>query len=198
MNKTNKFPYGISLFVIFLIGLEIYYFYSFITEGLFRHYGYTLSGLTSIIYPIILLILFTITYIVLAIAVYGFIFKRSWTRRFTIFFLIWASLWPIWGLIVNNLPLQHLIILVVYAVMLVYLLTESVKEYFITVFRCGEWILYKRDVDLKSGKPMIIHFFSRKTPKSGVPTRMPEGYEVMISDRSNMPYLRKTRSYRRI
>jgi hypothetical protein len=38
---------------------------------------------------------------------------------------------------------------------------------------------------------MIIHFFSKKIPKSGSPTYMPMGYEVMVSDRSKMPYLRK-------
>ena len=71
------------------------------------------------------------------------------------------------------------------------MLTENVKEYFKSAFRFGDWILYKRDVRLKSGKSTIIHFFSRKTPKSGVPTSMPKGYEIGISDRSDMPYLHK-------
>jgi hypothetical protein len=191
MNKVKNYPPGISIFVIFLISLEILYFYSFITQGLFKHYGYTLEGLTSIAHPVILIILFLATELSLVIVTYGFIMKKPWTRMYTMFFLIWASMWPVWGLIVNSLPLLHLTILGIYIIMMGYLMTESVKEFFIAIFRYGEWTLYKRFVELKSGKIILIHFFSKKIPKSGVPTHMPIGYEVMVSGRSEMPYLRK-------
>jgi len=191
MNKENKILCEISFFMIFLIALEIYYFVLFITEGLFKHYGYNLNGLTSIAHPIILILLFVMTDLVLAIAVYGFIQKKTWTRAFTIYFLIWACMWPVWGIIVGNLAVFNIVVLVVYILMIGFLLTETAKEYFKQVFRYGQWTLYKRFVELKSGKTLIIHFFSKKIPKSGVPTPMPEGYEVMVSNRSHMPYLRK-------
>ena len=191
MNKVKNYPLGISIFVIFLLSLEAFYFYIFITQGLFKHYGYTLDGLTSIAHPLILIFLFLVTELSLVIVTYGFIMKKPWTRTYTIFFLIWASMWPIWGLIVNNLPMLHLIILAIYIIMIGYLMTENVIEYFKAIFRYGEWTLYKRFVELKSGKPIIIHFFSKIIPKSGIPTKMPLGYEVMVSDRSQMPYLRK-------
>ena len=74
-----------------------------------------------------------------------------------------------------------------------YLTTKTVREYFegAKIYKYGEWTLHKRDVTLKSGKSLTIHFFCKHKPKSGIPTDMPEGYEVGVSDRSKMPFLRK-------
>lgn len=135
MNKIKNYPLGISLFVIFLISLEIFYFYSFITQGLFKHYGYTFGELTTITQPMILIFLFLLTELSLVIILYGFIMKRPWTRIYTIFFLIWASIWPIWGLIVNNIRILQLLILIIYILMITYLMTDTVKEYFKFVSR---------------------------------------------------------------
>jgi hypothetical protein len=72
-------------------------------------------------------------------------------------------------------------------------MSQTVKDHFklAEVYMYDEWTLYKRDVTLKSGKNLTIHFFSKQKPHSGTPTCMPEGYEVGISDRSKMPFLKK-------
>jgi len=103
-------------------------------------------------------------------------------------------LWPLWGMLINNMFIGHLAVFIIDILLIMYLTTSYVKEYFKEeqIFRYGEWTLYVRMVTLKNDeKERPIYFFSKKTPKSGTPTAMPEGYEVGISDRSNMPYLQK-------
>lgn len=56
----------------------------------------------------------------------------------------------------------------------------------------GDYSLYARDVELKNNNgTQRIYFFARNTPKSGVPTRLPPGYRVEVSDRTGLPLLRK-------
>jgi hypothetical protein len=63
------------------------------------------------------------------------------------------------------------------------------------VFVHNGWKLYSRNVQLKGGKPQKIYFFSKRTPKSGTPCDMPEGYRVKEGRRagSGMPYVTKKR-----
>lgn len=190
-DKIKNVPIVISSFIISIVTLEIFYFYSFLTDGLFTHYGNTLENLTSIEKPIILGALFAITAILLVLISYGFLYRRPWARKYAIFFVIWASVWPIWGLIIGNEVVLHMLMLVIYLLMLICLMSSYVKQYFRDIFIYGLWTLYKKEVMLKSNKTQIIHFFSKKIPKSGTPTHMPDGYEVMVSSRSNMPYLRR-------
>lgn len=56
------------------------------------------------------------------------------------------------------------------------------------------YTLYKRMVKLLSGKWQTIYFFSKRLPKSGEPTPMPEGYRVGVNKRSGMPFLIKIKS----
>ena len=65
-------------------------------------------------------------------------------------------------------------------------------------YKYGEWTLYKRKVKLNGGKVITIYFFSRGKPKSGTATPMPDGYEVGINKRSNMPFLRKKTSVKTV
>lgn len=53
------------------------------------------------------------------------------------------------------------------------------------------WTLYKRDVKLRSGKIQTIYFFSKRTPKSGEPCDLPNGYTVGVNKRTGLPYLKK-------
>jgi len=197
MYKVRDVPVGISLFLIFLIGLEIYFLYSFLTQGLFVHYGYTLGDLSSIPYLMVLLFLFTLVAISLVAIVYGFLERRPWARKFTILFLVWATLWLLWGLLVGNNVIEQFILLVIYLILIAYLMSSYVKDHFRkNIYRYGEYTLYEREVELKSGMTLTIYFFSKKKPKSGTPTSMPYGYTVKINKRSNMPYLKKQRSRR--
>ncbi|OYT58422.1 hypothetical protein B6U70_00610 [Euryarchaeota archaeon ex4484_162] len=69
--------------------------------------------------------------------------------------------------------------------------------------------MYKKDVELRSGKVQTIYFFSKRKPKSGTPSPLPDGYEVKkpksgkrcvlpdgykvaINKRSGMPYLKRS------
>lgn len=199
MNKIIRdMPFGIALFLIFIIVLEVYYFfYSFLTSGIFAHYGYVVGDL-PILYLIVLLFLFTMIVLTLFVISYGFLKRRRWTWKFAILFVVWAALWPLWGLLIGNNVIEHFILLVIYVISIVYLMSSYVREYFYLeeeeIYKYGEYTLYKREVELKSGMTLTIYFFSKKTPKSGTPTSMPQGYIVKINKRSNMPYLKKDKS----
>jgi len=52
------------------------------------------------------------------------------------------------------------------------------------------YTLYRREVELKSGKIQTIYFFSKRKPRSGEPCALPDGFEVKVNKRSGMPYLR--------
>ncbi|HID25239.1 MAG TPA: hypothetical protein EYP23_02075 [Thermoplasmata archaeon] len=81
------------MFLLTLIGVEIYCFHSFLTHGLFIKYSYTLDSLLS--FPPYLLVFLLLTAGVslsLLAIVYGFVNRRLWTRRFALFFLVWAML----------------------------------------------------------------------------------------------------------
>ena len=117
--------------------------------------------------------------------------RKPWTRKFTIFYLIWASLWAIWGLAIGNNILVHVVLLILYILMIFYLTTSTMQWYFKKIFRYGKYVLYTKLVTLRSGLQLPIYFFSQKTPKSGRPTDLPEGYTVKENQKSHMPYLKK-------
>ncbi|MBN1860044.1 MAG: hypothetical protein JW840_01130 [Candidatus Thermoplasmatota archaeon] len=60
-----------------------------------------------------------------------------------------------------------------------------------TEFTYGLYTLYSELVRLKNGKNQVIYFFSKRKPKSGTPTLLPEGFDVEVSSRSGLPYLKK-------
>ena len=195
MNKIKDMPIGISLFLVSLFLLNMTYFFIIgLTIGIFAHHGYPFDSITDILHILITMFLVVVLCVALYFVITGFIDRKAWARKFTIVFIIWTALWPLWGLLVGNLVSVHLVILIIDVLMIIYLLTEYVKQYFegAKVFRYGDWTLYVRMVVLKNdGKERPIYFFSKKTPKSGTPCAMPDGYEVGISDRSSMPYLQK-------
>jgi len=190
MYKVKDVPYGISLFLVFLVGLEIYWSYSFLSWGLFDCYGNSLGSL-SVIKWLILLFMLIILAIVVIMIIRGFLEKDDWARKFAITILLIAILMPLWAILVGCSIIEQFILFLIYIVLIIYLMTSYVKKYFVKVFRYGEWTLYKRVVTLKSGKTLTIYFFSKHIPHSGEPTVMPEGYTVGINERSNMPYLKK-------
>ncbi|HEC82102.1 MAG TPA: DUF2188 domain-containing protein [Thermoplasmatales archaeon] len=192
MSEIRRGVLGAAVFLLTLIGVEIYFFYSFLTHGILVSYGYSLDTLySSLFYLSVFLFLVVVVSVAVTVILYGFIKRRMWTRRFALFFLVWAMLWPLWGILVWNHVFEQVVLLVIYAILILYLLTSYVKKYFSNIFRYGKYTLYKREVVLKSGKKLTIYFFSEHEPKSGVPTAMPDGYTVGINPRSNMPYLEK-------
>jgi len=59
-------------------------------------------------------------------------------------------------------------------------------------FVFGEYTLYRRAVELTTGHVQDIYFFSKDEPHSGEPSPMPWGYEVAQSDKTGLPFLRKS------
>jgi hypothetical protein len=86
-----------------------------------------------------------------------------------------------------------------------YLLQSPVKRYFGKIpmaivpseimkeYKYGNYTLYSKLVRLKNGKIQIIYFFSKGKPKSGTPTAFPYGFEVEVSKKSGLPFLKKRR-----
>ncbi len=53
------------------------------------------------------------------------------------------------------------------------------------------YTLHAREVELKGGHKQVVYFFSKRTPKSGYPVDLPDGYTVAVNKRTGLPYLRK-------
>ena len=58
-------------------------------------------------------------------------------------------------------------------------------------FSHGEYILYEKEMDTKSGKKKIVRFFSKSEPEDGKPIKLPKGYEVKENKKTGYPYLKK-------
>ncbi len=185
-SSTKKKLY---LFFIIFFAIELYYFFiDFFISGLFIHYGNSFQGGLIIMGT---LYIHSIIFITLILLLYGIMNQRTWTRKFMIFFLFWVSIWAIWGILVGNNVIFHLVLLVIYLILTFYLTTNQVKQYFSKMFRYGKYVLYTQMVTLKSGRQLPIYFFSDHISKSGQLTPLPEGYIVKENEKSHMPYLRK-------
>lgn len=57
-------------------------------------------------------------------------------------------------------------------------------------FQYEDYTLHAREVRLKGGRKQVVYFFSRRSPKSGYPVELPEGYDVATNKRTGLPYLR--------
>lgn len=58
-------------------------------------------------------------------------------------------------------------------------------------FRHGDYILYEKEMDTKSGKKKIVRYFSKSEPMDGKPIKLPKGYEVKENKKTGYPYLKK-------
>jgi len=192
--KVKDMPLGISLFLIFFLVLEVYYYFiDYFIYGLFYHYGYTLDSLGNGLYLLITLFIFAVVLISLYLIILGFINREKWARKLAIVYIIWAALWPIWALLIGKRPAFNITLLIIYILSIIYLMSSYVIEYFkkAEIFVYMGYTLYCKEVTLVNGKTLTIYFFSKHEPHSGTPCPMPEGYEVGINERSNMPYLQK-------
>lgn len=196
MYKVKDLRVGVAVFLSVLLIAEIYFIVSFFTHGLFVRYGYSMGSLMFIPYLLVILLLLSAIAISTILIFYGFFQRKEWTLIFSKLFVGWSMIWPIWGILVGLNLVEQIILLLIYLFLILLLNTSLIKEHFVKVFRFGKYTLYKRDVELKSGKRLTIYFFSEGTPKSGTPTTMPEGYKVEINERSKMPYLKKIRRRR--
>ena len=58
-------------------------------------------------------------------------------------------------------------------------------------FRHGDYILYEKEMDTKSGKKKIVRYFSKSEPEDGKPIKLPKDYEVKENKKTGYPYLKK-------
>jgi transcription termination factor NusA len=58
-------------------------------------------------------------------------------------------------------------------------------------FRYGDYTLYEKKLDTKSGKKRIVRFFSKAEPEEGNPIELPKGFEVKENKKTGLPYLKK-------
>ena len=196
MYKVKDLRVGVAVFLSVLLIAEIYFMVSFFTHGLFVRYGYSMESLMFIPYLLVILLLLSAITISTILIFYGFFQRKEWTLIFSKLFVGWSMIWPIWGILVGLNLVEQILLLLIYLFLILLLNTPLIKEHFVKVFRFGKYTLYKKDVELKSGKRLTIYFFSEGTPKSGTPTTMPEGYRVEVNERSKMPYLKKIRRRR--
>lgn len=193
MYSIRSLKRGVATFLLILSIVEIYFVLSFFTHGLFVKYGYSISSLTfAPLFFVIFLFLLAIT-LSLILIYHGFLHRRDMVIKFSKIFIAWSMIWPAWGLVSGLNIAEQILLLLVYLFLLILLYTSSIKEHFIKVYRFGKYTLYKREVNLKSGRKLTIYFFSEKEPKSGKPCDLPDGYRVEINKISKMPYLKKIR-----
>jgi hypothetical protein len=191
MSKDKNMPLGISIFLVLFLIFEIYYFfYDYLFTGLYLFHGYTLDSLENIPYLIVTVFLYVIVVFCLYKITIGIILRENWARKFTIIYAIWASIWPLWAIIIGNRLYENIIFFIIYVIVILYLLSSYVEK--TRFFTYGPYTLYTRKVDLKNtGKVVDIYYFSTHTPKSGSPCAMPDGYEVGVNPSTKLPYLRK-------
>ncbi len=53
------------------------------------------------------------------------------------------------------------------------------------------WTLYKKDVVNQCNDIETLYFFSKRTPISGKPSDLSEGFKVVVSERTGLPILKK-------
>jgi hypothetical protein len=58
-------------------------------------------------------------------------------------------------------------------------------------YRHGEYTLYVKEIETKTGKKRTVHFFSKGEPEEGEPVKLPKGYEVKVNKRTRVPYIKK-------
>lgn len=58
-------------------------------------------------------------------------------------------------------------------------------------FTYRDYALYRLMVPLKGGRKQMIYFFSRRRPRRGEASPLPEGYLVSTSPRTSLPFLRR-------
>lgn len=51
------------------------------------------------------------------------------------------------------------------------------------------YTLYRRDIPTKAGGTRSLYFFAKNTPKSGVPSALPAGYNVGTNKQTGLPFL---------
>ena len=158
MSKDKKMPIGISIFLVLFLIFEIYYFFlDYLFRGLYPFHGYNLDSLGNIPYLLITLFLFNVVVFSLYKITQGFILREDWARKFTIVICVIFSIFTIWAILIGDRVIQNIIFFTIYVLIILYLLSSYVQEYFETTdaYTYGSYALYKRQVDLRNNKKLV-------------------------------------------
>jgi hypothetical protein len=202
MRGRKDFPIGIVLFIIFIIVLGAVYLFYLADSFLFEN-GKLTTFLSFSLDSIVMWIDMFLIILSLIIIPYGFAKRKNWARIYAFVFLSWSIVRTIVYIAMTGEKLIGFLLLVLFVISMMYLLSSPVKRYFGRIseaivpveipkeYTYGLYTLYSELVHLKNGKNQIIYFFSKRKPKSGTPTTFPDGFQVEVSKRSGLPYLKK-------
>ncbi len=202
MMERKEYPIGIVVFIIFIIGLDVVYLFTLVTNLLFIN-GHLRQFLSFSIDSILMWNDVLFVMLSLGIVPYGFIKRKNWARIFAVVFLSWSLFRVLVYISMTGEKIIGFLLLVLLVILLMYLFMSPVKQYFgkisiaivpserIREYTYGLYTLHSKLVRLKNGKNQIIYFFSKRKPKSGTPAVFPEGFTVEVSERSGLPYLKK-------
>jgi hypothetical protein len=202
MREKKEFPIGILVFIAFIIVLGAASVVSLAYSLLFGD-DYLTTFLSFSIFSIVMWIEVSLTILSLVIIPYGFVKRKNWARIYALVFLSWSAFAAMEYLAMTGEKIIYFPLFVIDVVFVMYLLQSSVKRYFGILslaivpseiqneFTYGNYTLYSKLVRLKNGKTQIIYFFCKGKPKSGSPIPFPSGFEVEVSKRSGLPFLKK-------
>ncbi len=202
MMERKEFPIGIFLFILIIIVLDVVFLF-YITYYLMFIDGNLTTFFSFSIISIVMWINVLLTALSLIIIPFGFIKRKNWARYYALVFLLWSAFAAIWFIFITGQKIIGFLFFGLFVLLDMYLLMSSVKRYFkkssiaivpseiMKEYKYGDYTLYSKLVRLKNGKIQIIYFFSKMKPKSGTPTLLPVGFEVEMSKRSGLPYLKK-------
>ncbi|MCX6670310.1 MAG: hypothetical protein NTX92_00120, partial [Euryarchaeota archaeon] len=188
--------------IIFIIVLGAVFLFYLADSFLFAN-GDLTTFLSFSLDSIVMWIDVFLTIFSLIIIPYGFVKRKNWARIYAFVFLSWSIVRTIVYIAMTGEKLIGFLLLVLFVISMMYLLLSPVKRYFgriseaivpveiLKEYTYGLYTLYSELVHLKNGKNQIIYFFSKRKPKSGTPTTFPDGFQVEVSKRSGLPYLKK-------
>lgn len=201
MNEGKKIPAGIIGFLIFIVLVNCVFLFFFVDSLVFIG---NLTRFLSFSYNEFLVWLDVILVVLsLGIIPYGFVKRKKGARLYALFFLTYSVVRILMYITMTGEKLSGLLLFTFFILSLTYLFMTTVKRYFgiitmalvpserVTEYTYGLYTLYSKLVELRNGKTQLIYFFSKRKPKSGTPAVFPDGYEVQVSERSGLPYLKK-------
>jgi hypothetical protein len=201
MTERKETPIWIVLFLTFIVLIDVvflYYLGNIVMANGDLTTFLTFSQSNLLMWSDVLLVVLS-----LIIIPYGFLKRKIFARFFAMVFLVYLVIRILVYISMSGEKNIGYLFFALFILTLLYLFTTSVKNYFSNMtmaiipvdvpkeYTYGLYTLYTELVHLKNEKNQIIYFFSKKTPKSGTPTTLPEGYHVEVSERSGMPYLKK-------
>lgn len=201
MNEGKKVPAGIVAFLIFIVLVNCLFLFFFVDSFVFV--GNLSRFLTFSSTEILVGLDVLLTVLTLGIIPYGFVTRKKGARLCAFAFLSYSVVRILMYITMTGEKLIGLLLFTCFILSLAYLLMTPVKRYFdiitmalvpserATEYTYGLYTLYSKIVELRNGKTQLIYFFSKRKPKSGTPAVFPDGYEVQVSERSGLPYLKK-------